>query len=138
MIASILMGLGDLTKQLVLDSLRPPDLSTIADAIIGTKPPPPSQTDNVAAVIIGQVQAMQKAVKDDEELVVLYNTGVETLRILEIFIPVWRVAVLTGIDTEKLVTRVILPAESLNLTCKVMKPPPDTTPARVRVIAPKA
>ena len=63
---------------------------------------------------------MQNALKDDAELVVLCSTGLETLRILEIFVPAWRVAVLTRIDSEKTVTRIISPIESLQLVCKPM------------------
>lgn len=144
------MGLGEFTKQFagqalkesakdMLDSLRPPDLSSIADAIAGTKPaPPPAQADNLGATILGQVQAMQKALKDDEELVVLGGAGIEVLRVLEIFLPTWRVVVLTGIDAEKVITRIVSPVEQLQLTCKVMKTPANAKPARIRVIAPKA
>jgi hypothetical protein len=42
--------------------------------------------------------------------------------------------VLAGIDAEKNITRVISPAESLQLTCKVLK---ATKPARIRFITPK-
>jgi hypothetical protein len=143
------MGLGDLTKAFaqeaiksstkdVLDALRPPEISSIAEAITGPKPPGQPQADNLGAIILGQIQAMQKALKEDEELVVLCNAGAEILRVLEVFLPTWRVAVLTGIDTEKTVTRVLSPIETLQLTCKVMKTPPDAKPARVRIIAPKA
>jgi hypothetical protein len=145
-----MMGLGDLTKQFakeairsstkdVLESLRPPELSTIADAITGAKPNlQPAHTDNVGATILAQIQAMQKALKDDEELVVICGAGIETLRVLDIFLPSWKVAVLTGIDMEKVVTRVVCAVERLELTCKVMKTAPDTKPVRVRFIAPKA
>lgn len=144
------MGLGDLTRQFaqeaiksstkdMLDSLRPPELSSIADAIAGAKPnAPPAVTDNTGATILGQIQAMQKALKEEDELVVLCNTGTEILRVLDIFLPSWRVAVLTGIDTEKTVTRVVCPVERLQLTCKVLRAPANAKPARVRIIAPKA
>jgi hypothetical protein len=149
-LASSLMGLGEITRQIageairsstkdVLEALRPPELSSIADAIAGTKPnQPPAQTDNAGATILGQIQAMQKALKGDEELMVLSSAGVETLRVLEIFLPSWRVMVLTGIDTEKVITRVVCPVEQVLLTCKVMKAPPNTKASRIRIIAPKA
>jgi hypothetical protein len=149
-LASSLMGLGQITKQIageairsstkdMLDAFRPPELSSITDAIAGTKPnQPPGQTDNVGATILGQIQAMQKALKDDEELMVLCTAGVETLRVLEIFLPSWRVMVLTGIDTEKAITRVVCPVERVQLTCKAMKAPPNAKASRIRIIAPKA
>jgi hypothetical protein len=144
------MGLGDLTKQFaqeaiksstkdVLDSLRPPELAGIADAIAGTKPnAPPAVSDNTGATILGQIQAMQKALKDEDELLVLCEASGELLRVLEIFLPSWRVAVLTGIDTGKNVTRVIAPVDRLQLTCKVMRAPAGAKAARIRIVAPKA
>lgn len=143
------MALGEFTRQLaqqaigqsakdMLDSLRPPELARISESLGLEKPAPPAQNDSLGAVVMGQLQAMQKPLKDDEELVVLCNTGVEMLRILEIFVPSWKVAVLIGIDTSKVVTRVVAPFETLQLVCKVMKTPPQTKPVRVRLIAPKA
>jgi len=143
------MGLGDLTKQIagqalrdsaqgMLEALRPPELSSIAEALTGAKPAmPPGQADNLGATILGQIGAMQKALKEDEELVILSSAGPEVLRILEIFLPTWRVVVLTGIDTAKAITRVVSPVEQLQLTCKVMKAPAEVKPARVKIIAPK-
>jgi hypothetical protein len=144
------MGFGNLTKQFaqeaiktstkdMLDALRPPELASITDAIAGTKPTaPPAVSDNVGATILGQIQAMQKALKEEDELLVLCDAGVETLRVLEIFLPSWRVAVLTGIDAEKTVTRVVCPVERLQLTCKVLRAPANAKPARIRIVAPKA
>jgi hypothetical protein len=47
------------------------------------------------------------------------------------------VAVLTGIDSERNLTRVISPSENLQLICKVMKAQPGARPVKVAVIAPK-
>jgi hypothetical protein len=144
------MGFSDLTRQFaqeaiktstkdMLDALRPPELASITDAIAGTKPTAPAAiSDNVGATILGQIQAMQKALKEEDELLVLCVGGVETLRVLEIFFPSWRVAVLTGIDTEKTVTRVVCPVDRLQLTCKVLRAPTGAKPARIRIVAPKA
>ena len=85
--------------------------------------------------MLAQVQAMQKALKEDEELIVLFHAGVETVRVLEFFFPSWQVAVLNGIDPEKAVTRVISPVESLQLVCKVVKAP--AKPTRINFFTPK-
>jgi hypothetical protein len=141
------MGLGDLTKEFakqalgnqvkdVVGALRPPELSKISDALGASHPVAPQQ-DNPCAVILGQLQAMQKALKDDEELVILATGALETLRVLEVFAPSWQVIVLTGIDAEKNVTRLICPVHSLQLTCKVMKAAPDVKPTRIRFVAPR-
>jgi len=141
------MGLGDITKQIaqqalkapmkeVLDSLRPTDASQVAESVKGSRTAA-GAGDNVCAVILGQIQAMQKALKEDEELVVLLDNGLETMRVMEIYVPSWSVAVLTGIDTERNLTRVIAPVERLELICKVMKVQPGGKAVKVALIAPK-
>jgi hypothetical protein len=142
------MALGELTKQLaqqaigehvkdVLDAFRPPDLSSISETLRTAKPGGPAYGDNVCATIIGQVQAMQNALKEDQELVVLVTAGAETVRVLEFFVPSWRVAVLTGIDINKNVTRIVSPIESTQLVCKVMKAQAAAKPIRIAFITPK-
>ena len=134
------MALGQLTKQIaqqaLLDSLRPADAAQVSESLKTAKPPAGSG-EPVCAVILGQIQAMQKAIKDDEELVVLLHNGLETIRVLEIYVPSWNVAVLTGIDSERNLTRVIAPAENLQLICKVMKAQAGSRPVKVALIAPK-
>jgi hypothetical protein len=121
------MALGDLTKQLAEQAIR--------SAV--NPPAAPPRPDNPGASMLAQVQAMQKALKEDEELLVLFHAGGETVRVLEFFFPSWQVAVLTGIDRDKSVTRVISPVESLQLVCKVAKAPPGATPARIKFVTPK-
>ena len=134
------MALGSLTKQIaqqaLLDSLRPPEAAQVSEALKTAKPAAASG-ETVCAVVLGQIQAMQKAVKEDEELVVLFHNGLETMRVLEIYVPSWNVAVLTGIDSERNLTRVISPAESIQLICKVMKTQPGGKAVKVALIAPK-
>ena len=122
------MALTDLTKQLASQAIR--------NAV--NPPAAPPRPDNPGAAMLAQVQAMQKALKEDEELLVLFHAGGETVRVLEFFFPSWQVAVLTGIDRDKSVTRVISPVESLQLVCKVAKAPPGATPARIKFVTSKA
>jgi hypothetical protein len=124
------MALGDLTKQIAQQAL----LSATAPA--PKEPAAPPAPDPVSSIILGQVAAMQKALKDDEELVVLFHASGETVRVVEFFFPSWQVAVLTGADRGE-VTRVISPVESLQLICKVAKLPPSATATRIRFLAPK-
>ena len=142
------MSLGLLTKQLaqqalsnqvkdVVDALRPADAAATAESLASAKPSPAGAGDNVGAVIIGQMQAMQAALKEDQELVVLCTSGLETVRVLEVFVPSWRVAVLTGIDAEKSITRIITPVESLQLVCKAMPVQVGGKAARIRFVTPK-
>ena len=80
---------------------------------------------------------MQKALKPDDELVVLLSAGNETVRVLEIYAPSWQVIVLTGVDSEKNVTRVISNADHLQLVCKVMKSRTPEKPIRIGITTPK-
>lgn len=124
------MGFGQFTKQLATEA--------IADALTPDKAEKtaPAQ-ETLGAAIIKQVQAMQSALKESEELVVLFHNGIEALRVLDFFQPSAQLVVMTGLDGARNVTRVILPGEKLQLTCKVMKVASGTAPVRVRFIAPK-
>lgn len=130
------MSFGQFTKELarqavgsqiqdVVDSLKP------ADAAAATP------TDNLAATIFAQVQAMQNSLKEDQELVVLCEVGRETMRALEFYAPSSRVLVITGIDSERTVTRVISPVESVQLICKPVAVASGAKPARIRFVTPK-
>jgi len=127
------MALGELTKQFAQQALG----NQIKD-VLDTKPAASPQTENIGALIVGQLQAMQNALKEEQELVVLVNTGTETIRVLEFFMPSWRIVVLTGVDSNKNLTRIISPIESAQLICKVMKTQPSAKPARVNFIMPKS
>jgi len=137
------MGFSNLTKKLaqaaiedqvkdVLDAMRP---ETTPAPPKPAAPPPP---ETVGATILKQVQAMQTALKENEELVVLFHNGLETLRVMDFFVPSPQVMVLAGLDAEKNIMRVVAAADSLQLTCKVMKLQPPAKPARIRFLTPKA
>jgi hypothetical protein len=126
------MALADFTKQLAQQAL----LTATAPAKEPAAPAP-KEKESVCAVILAQIHAMQKALKEDEELVVLFEIGAEKIRVMEIFVPSWQVAVLKGLDADRNQARVISPAERLQLICKVVKAPPGVKPARVSLIAPK-
>jgi hypothetical protein len=136
MLGSSLMALSDLTKQFAEQAIR--NVTAKAAA------PPPPPADNLGATILGQVQAMQRALKEDEELVVLLTAGGAVLRVLEFFLPSWQVAVVTGTDNDtpdpndKSVTRVVSPVALLQLVCKVAKVPLPGKPGRIGFVAPKA
>jgi hypothetical protein len=125
------------TKKNVLDALRAPETAKAAEKIQTDRPAAPAAGENIGAIILGQIQAMQRSLKDDQELVVLFEAGGETLRVLEIFVPSLHVLVLAGIDAEQNVTRVVIPAESAQLVCKIMKVAPDAKPIRVNVLSPR-
>jgi hypothetical protein len=118
------MSLGDLTKQIAVQALSTP-----------AKPAAPPAPDQPAAVILGQLQAMQKALKDDEELLVQLHAGRETIRVFEVFLPSWQMAVLSGVDAEGKTTRVIAAPETLQLVCKVIKA--AAKPNRLALVAPR-
>src|SRR5260370_37795438 len=124
------MALADLTKQLAKEPL----LSATADPPAAAPPP---GADSMGNIILGQVHAMQKALKEDEELALWFGSGAERIRILEIYLPNWKLAVLTGFDAERTLSRVISPVDALQLVAKVVKAPAGAKPGRVGLVAPK-
>ena len=122
------MAFGEIAKQLAQQAL--------ADQV-APKPPTPTQSESVGAIMLGQVQAMQRACKEDEELVVLFRSGPETVRVLEFIVPSWSVLVLAGVDEAKNTARVVSTPESVQLVCKVMKVQPPGKPARLGFRVPK-
>ena len=142
------MALAQIGKQLaqqmvgdkiqdVVDSLRPPDIGKILDPSKQERPAPPAAGEPLGAAILSQIQAMQRACKEDQELVVLCNAGLETLRVLEFYAPSAQLLVMTGIDTDRNVTRVISPVDAVQLVCKVMSVQAGQKAARVNFINPK-
>ena len=122
------MAFGEIAKQLAQQALV--DQVTPKSSV-------PAQPDSVGAIMVGQIQAMQKACREDEELVVLFRSGAQTVRVLEFIVPSWQVLVLAGVDEAKNTTRVVSAAESVQLVCKVMKVQPPGKPARVGFRLPK-
>jgi hypothetical protein len=124
------MALGELTKQIASQAIG----NSMKDLLEPDKPGQQAPLD-LCTAILGQIQAMQKAVKEDQELVVLFRSGQETIRVLEIFVPSHKLFVLTGLDPDKNLTRAICPVESTQLLCKVMKA--GAQPVAVRIVSPR-
>lgn len=129
------MSIGAITKQLaqealgsqvkeLMDSVRPPDAA----------PPDP---DNVAAAVMGQVHAMQAALKEDQELFVQCSVGSAMLRVVEIYAPSPKLLVLTGLDPDRAVSRIIAPVDSVQLVCRPIPAKAESKPLRIRLVAPK-
>jgi len=122
------MAFADFTKQLAQQAVS----SAIKD------PPAPAPGEHAAGpVILTQIGLMQRALKEDEELIVLYHAAGERIRVLEVFLPSPEVAVLSGTDANRAPARAIVPASSLALLCRTVKVPPPAKPARVSLIVPK-
>jgi hypothetical protein len=122
------MALADLTKQLAQQAILQ------ATEKKEEKPAPP---DSVGAILLGQIHAMQKALKEDEELAVWFENGAGKIRVMEIYFPSWKLAVLSGHDADRTLTRVVSPAEAVQLVAKVVKVAAGTKPSRVGLVAPK-
>jgi hypothetical protein len=120
------------TKNTVMDAVRAPDPAKSAE----TRPGPPD-TGAIGAIIVGQIQAMQRPLREDQELAVTLRAGNEMLRITEIFVPGAHVLVFAGVDQEGNVTRVIAPVETAQVVCKVVPVAHGASPIRVNVLTPK-
>ena len=112
-------------------------------AAMNPDPPKPAKADPVpapvdtGAVILGQIQAMQRPLQGDQELMVLFRAGEEMLRVAEIFVPNSKVLVFAGLDYQGNVTRVIAPVDSAQVVCKIVKVSPESMPVRVNILTPK-
>ena len=124
------LAFADLTKQIAQQALL--------SATTPSKDPPAAPIDSTGSVILGQIAAMQKQLKDDEELVVTLQQGAERIRVMEIFLASPNVAVLIGPDANRSLTRVVAAVTSLQLVCKTAKVAAGAKPARVGLIAAKS
>ncbi len=137
------MALADIGRALTSQALDTAK-SGMLDAIKGepaNKPAPaaaPAQPDSIGAVMLAQLQGMQKSLKEDQELVVQFRSGEEILRIVEIFVPSPQVFVLIGNDGQQRLTRIVAAAATLQLVCKVLRVAPGGTPVRLKIITPAA
>ena len=81
---------------------------------------------------------MQKTLKDDEELVIYLQSGAEKIRVMEIFLPSPQVAVLTGIDANRVMTRIISTAAALQLVVRTGKVQAGSKAVRINLVIPKS
>ena len=135
------MALADIGRALTgqaLDTAK----STMLDAInagpdkkqpVPAAPSAPAH-DSLGSVILAQLQGMQKSLKEDQELVVQFRSGEEMLRIVEIFVPSPPVFVLSGNDGQQRLTRIVAPAATVQLICKVLRITPGSTPLRLKIM----
>ena len=127
------MALGEFTKQLaqqaILSATEKPARETA---------PVAAASENLGGVFLAQIAAMQKALKEDEELVLHFQSGADRVRVMEIFLPSPGVAVLSGVDQDRMFARAISAVGALQLVARVQKMAPGAKPARVALIAPKA
>ncbi|MBM3735984.1 MAG: hypothetical protein FJW39_09380 [Acidobacteria bacterium] len=121
------MSLGQITKQLAQEALG--SLTEPAAA------PTPAGPDNPAAAAMGQIQAMQNALKDDQELAVTCHVGKDSVRVMEIFAPAPNLLVITGFDAGGALTRIVTAANLVQLVCKPGPVKPGAKPVRIRLVS---
>ncbi|HUA59223.1 MAG TPA: hypothetical protein VML19_10745 [Verrucomicrobiae bacterium] len=124
------MALADLTKQLAQQAI----LSATSSP---KEAPAAPSAPNAGLVFLAQIQAMQKAIKDDEELLITLASGTEKIRVMEIFLPSSHVAILSGLDANRQPVRVISAVEALQLVSRVTKVAAGAKPVRIGLITPK-
>jgi len=127
------MALGELTKQLAKQALS----NQVGEILDPAKPPKPAGPENLGLTIAGQIQAMQKACKDDQELAAFCQAGSESVRIVEVYVPSPQLLVLTGFDSNHNLTRIVSPVSAAQIVCKIVKAQAGAAPQRINFIAPK-
>jgi len=68
----------------------------------------------------------------------VYLQGAEKIRVMEIFLPSAQVAVLTGIDANRVVTRVVSAVSALQLLVRTGKVQPGSKAVRLNLVMPKS
>lgn len=131
------MSIGSITKQLAQEALGNQVKDVMDSFRGGAETPNAPAPDNISAVVMSQVHAMQSVLKDDQELLVSCTAGSTTLRVLEIFAPSPKVVVVTGMDASNSLARVISPADLLQFVCKPAPVKADAKPTRIKLVTPK-
>jgi hypothetical protein len=121
----------DTAKNSVMDAVRTPAPVKPAETAAHT------QTSDVSSAIVGQIQAMQRPLREDQELSVEFRAGDGILRVTEIFVPGPEVLVFAGVDAAGNITRVISPVQSAQVVCRILKVAPGAAPVRVNVLTPR-
>jgi len=129
MLASSQMAFVDLTRQLAQQAIQ---------SAISEPPPASPSPDNPGAAMLNQIGAMQKALKEDEELIVHLQIGEEKIRVMEIYLPSQQVVVLTGIDANRVMTRVVSAVSVLQLLVRTGKAQAGSKAVRVNLVVPKS
>lgn len=140
------MNIGSIGKVLANQAIETTKKS-VMEAVTGQEtsakqaeaPAPParataSPNEDVGAIVIAQIQAMQRHLREDQELQVWVRTAQEALRVCEIFVPHSTVLVLSGMDHQGNLTRAIVPADKAELVCKVVPVLNGFTARRINVM----
>ena len=129
------MSLGEFTKQLAKEAIG----NQMKDVMGGARPPETSEPapGHLGPVLIGQVQAMQNALKEDQELLVSCTIAGETIRVTELFSPAAGALVLTGLDKDRNVARIVAAASAVQLLCKPTQATAGAKGARIRFVLPR-
>jgi hypothetical protein len=122
------------TKNTVMDAVRDPPKPATPAPLAATHGP---DSGAAGAAIVAQIQAMQRPLKDDQELAILISACGETLRATEIFVPNPEVLVFAGVDPQGNITRVIAPANAAQIVCKILKVTPGASASRVNILTPR-
>lgn len=122
------------TKRNVLGSLVGPEPTKAGEATQAKVAAPVE----IGPIILGQLQGMQRVLRDDQELRVEFYTGTETMHVLEIFVPTPQVFVLSGTDSSREhAVRVITPAASATFTTRIAKVDAGKTPMKLSILTPR-
>jgi hypothetical protein len=128
------MSIGAITRQLAQEALGS-QVKELMDTVRPAEVAP--DPDNLAAAVMAQVHAMQAALKEDQELMVACAANGAEFRVVEIYAPSPKLLVLTGLDANRTVVRVISPADAVQLVCRPVAAKGEGKPLRIRLVTPK-
>ena len=70
-------------------------------------------------------------------LYIHFQQGDEKIRVIEVFLPSPQVAVLTGLDANRVLVRIVSAIPALQLVIRTIKSQPGSKPLRVGLVVPK-
>ena len=120
-------GWESLTKSL---SSNLPNLAEFSDSYATTmmnfrmpviRPISVQQAESFEKGIANVIEELQANLAQDEELLVYYSNGVESVRMLHLYMSSTNVAVISGVDAEGNQARVVAHFQALQFVCKVVK-----------------
>lgn len=125
------------TKNSVIDAVMPENKTAAPAASSASSTTPVASPVDLSGLIVGQIQAMQRPLREDQELVVKVRAGDEALRVTDIIVPNAQLIVFAGADAQGNITRIVSSAETVQVICKVLKVSPGATAVRVNVLTPR-
>ena len=114
---------------------RIPDYSAMSrkveETVRNIRPPAQQKAESIKETITSHIKRLQTDLKEDEELLAYYFTGIEPIRVMHLLFQSWHLVILIGQDNGGNFSTAIMNIENVRLTFKVVKVKEDRPPVRI-------